>query len=56
MKGRREEIDGSSFDINLGPLGSITIKKDLDAAEKTLSGDSSSAETADTQAPDDTQQ
>jgi tetratricopeptide (TPR) repeat protein len=30
VKGRLEEIDGSSFDINLGPLGSVTIKKPLD--------------------------
>ncbi|HET9270148.1 MAG TPA: serine/threonine-protein kinase [Vicinamibacterales bacterium] len=30
VKGRLEDIDGSSFGIDLGPLGSVTFKKDAD--------------------------
>jgi predicted Ser/Thr protein kinase/tetratricopeptide (TPR) repeat protein len=55
VKGRLGEIDGSSFDLDLGPLGSITFQKNADA-EKREPGDNASSETADNQAPDDTQQ
>jgi eukaryotic-like serine/threonine-protein kinase len=58
-KGRLGEIDGSSFDLDLGPLGSITFKKDLDA-EKGDAGDNANADAdadaADNQVPDDSQQ
>ena len=30
VKGPLEEINGSSFGIDLGPLGSVTFKKDAD--------------------------
>jgi hypothetical protein len=55
VKGRLEEIDGSSFDINLGPLGSITIKKDLDTG-KAEPADGAGGEPADDPAPGDSQQ
>ena len=30
VKGRLGEIEGSTFGINLGPLGRVTFKKNLD--------------------------
>jgi tetratricopeptide (TPR) repeat protein len=55
VKGRLGEVDGSSFDLDLGPLGSVTFQRNLDGS-KAEGGEKADAAASDNQTPDDDQQ
>jgi serine/threonine protein kinase len=54
-KGRLGEIDGSTFDLDLGPLGSVTFQRNADGG-KAEGSDNAGADANDNQSPDDGQQ
>jgi tetratricopeptide (TPR) repeat protein len=54
-KGRLGEIDGSTFDLDLGPLGSVTFQRNADGG-KAEGSDNAGADANDHQSPDDGQQ
>ena len=53
VKGRLDEIDGSTFGVDLGPLGSVTFRRNADGDN--TGADNADPEASDNQAPDDGQ-